>query len=376
MTGFESGYVIAAINTNVEEFKTSPFLQGVNYEKIEIIHKPAENDMGIECITLIHLKCNKPETVDAAVATLHQCPFVVFAEPNFTAEFHRIPNDPLFDEMYAMQRVNAPDAWHCVIGSPHVLVGVLDSGVDANHPDLRQNLRLTDNPEFRDFRDLTGHGTHVAGTVGATGNNHLGVTGVCWHVGMVVYKVGNDNVDLASAVSAINTANHYNIPILNCSWGSRHDSASLRFAVQQYKGLIVASAGNNGTNNDVTPMYPASYRLPNVISVAATNQNNQIAPFSNFGERNVHIAAPGTDILSTIPNNQYGHKSGTSMAAPHVAGAAALLKVFRPSISTEQMRTLILSTATRTPETNHRVSTGILNIGAMINAARHLDFTQ
>ena len=397
MAGFKYGHVIAAINTTVEHFKDNSCALGkVEHKKIEIIHTPDENDMGIMHMTLIHLECEKPETVDSTVATLHGCPFVVFVEPNFTGEFHEvpndpileeihevpndpflgefhaIPNDPLFGELYGMQMINAPNAWRRVIGNPNTLVGILDSGIDDRHPDLRQNLRLPNNPRFSDFRDNTGHGTHVAGTIGAIGNNRLGVVGVCWQVGLVIFKIGNEGINLASAISAIQYATTHNIPILNCSWGGRQHSDSLRFALQQYNGLVIVSAGNNGTNNDNVPMYPASYRLPNIISVAATDKSNQIARFSNFGQRNVHIAAPGADILSTDIGNQYRQKSGTSMAAPHVAGAAALLKVFRPNITTVQIRNIILSTATRTPATNGRVSTGILNVGAMINEAMRL----
>lgn len=373
MAEFENGRVIAAINSSVEHFKeNSEALAKVGFDRIDIIHTPGENDMDIEHMALIHLPCNCPATVNEAVATLHTCPLVVFAEPNFVKGFHILPNDPLLGELYGMEVINAPQAWDYVIGCPHVLVGVLDSGIDETHPDLVENLRLPNNPRFSDVRDLTGHGTHVAGTIGAVGNNNIGVVGVCWHVGLAIFKIGNDNLDLASAIAAIQYATTHNIPILNCSWGGRQQSDALRFALQQYDGLVIASAGNNGTNNDEIPMYPASYRLPNIISVASTDINNQISRFSNFGQRNVHIAAPGSDILSTEIGGQYTQKNGTSMAAPHVAGAAALLKVFRPNLTTAEMRSIILSTATRTPGTEGRVSTGILNVAAMIEEARRL----
>jgi len=373
MDNFINGRVVAAVNTSIEQFKTSPFLGKVDYEKIEVIHTPGDNDMDIEHMVLIHLRCNRPKSVNASVARLHACPFIVFVEPNFIGDFHRVPNDPLLGELYGMNTINASAAWHCVTGHPHALVGVLDSGVDDTHLDLIENLRIPSDPKFNDIKDFTGHGTHVAGTIGAVGNNRIGITGVCWHAGMIVFKVGDRNIDLASAITAIHYATINDIPILNCSWGGRQHSEALRFAIQQYKGLVIASAGNTGTNNDTIPMYPASYRLPNIISVAATDQNNRLTRFSNYGERNVHIAAPGADILSTAINNKYEYKSGTSMATPHVTGAAVLLKVFKPNLTTTQMRSIILSTATRTPETDSKVSTGILNVGAMIDMARNLD---
>ena len=364
---FEGGEVIVALNSTVEQFENSSIFAGIDPESVEVIY--VNNDAQVPAMVLLHLRDSDPQAVNDAIAALHQCDYCILAEPNYIAEFHLTPNDPLFRSLYGMQVINAPEGWNMVTGNPNTLVGVLDSGVDATHPDLRQNLRIPADPRFSDFNDFTGHGTHVAGTIGAIGNNGIGVVGTCWRVGMFIFKVGNNNISMASAITAINYARLNNIPIINCSWGSRQYSATLLIALQQYRGLIIASAGNDGTNNDTFPMYPASHRLPNMIAVAATGPGNTIAPFSNFGVRSVQIAAPGEDVLSTDIGNRYTRLSGTSMAAPHVAGAAALLMSLRPNLTTTQVRNLILSTATRLPSTAGRVSTGILNIAEMVRAA-------
>jgi len=328
------------------------------------IYKPKPN---VENITdIIEIDGN----TEADIEKLYENPNVIYAEPNYEYEFHRTPNDPLFPNLWGMQRVNAPTAWNFTTGNPNVIVGVLDSGADGNHPDLRANLRIPNSALFRDFRDLTGHGTHVAGTIGAIGNNRIGVVGTNWRVGLGIFKLGNATLSLSNAIEAINFAARTNLPILNNSWGGRANSAILRFAIENYGGLFIASAGNNGTNNDNFPMFPASYNLPNIISVAATNQNNNLANFSNFGIRSVHIAAPGQAILSTDINNRYTNQSGTSMSAPHVSGCAALLLSINPRLSTAQLRNIILSSATRLPSLNGRVENArFLNIA---NAIRNL----
>ena len=153
-----------------------------------------------------------------------------------------------------------------------------------------------------DSMDLDGHGSHVAGTIGAVGNNRIGITGVCWQVRVAALKFG---LDVASAIAAIDFANYYKISILNASWGGRAYSQALKDAIDQYDGLFVASAGNDGTNNDVDPMYPASYDCKNIISVAAVDPYDTLARFSNYGLKTVDIAAPGTNILSLDLAGEY-----------------------------------------------------------------------
>ncbi|MCL2810485.1 MAG: S8 family serine peptidase [Clostridia bacterium] len=371
---FESGKVIVALNKSIDYIGRSidTIFCGIDYEEIETIFHPEEkrkeDDVGD--VILIHLRRKDKLAVIDAIENLLTNPDVVYAEPDYLYDFHRIPDDPLFRNLWGIERIQAPSAWDRATGSRDVLVGVLDTGVDGDHPDLRANLLVPRKGRFADYRDLSGHGTHVAGTIGAIGNNHVGVVGVCWDIGLVILNIGNTTIDLASAMQAINFAARKNIPILNNSWGGRQNSSALRYAIQQYGGLFIASAGNNGTNNDSFPMYPASYNLDNIISVAALNPNNALAPFSNFGAESVHIAAPGTGILSTDLCGGYSNMNGTSMAAPHVAGAAALLRAFKPHLTIHDMRNIVLSSVTRVPDLNGRVTTGgMLNVSAMLEQA-------
>jgi subtilisin family serine protease len=363
---FVRGKVLVALN--VEWEKSKYILEEIDYEQVDIIYHPDQkNKEGIKDIVLIHLKRKTLKSVIYAIKQFENNPYVIFAEPDYIAEYFITPNDPLFNRLWGMQRIRANNAWNFARGNRNVLVGIIDSGVDT-HPDLRGNL-LIPRGQFSNFQDRTGHGTHIAGTIGAIGNNRQGVVGVCWNVGLVIFRVGNNSFDIASSISAINFCNQNNIPIINASWGMRIASAALRFAISQYRGLFIAAAGNNGTNNDRVPMFPASFNLPNLIAVAGTNQNNNLAPFSNFGQ-SVHIAAPAQSILSTDLQGKYTNMSGTSMAAPHVAGAAALLLSFRPQLTIRQVRDIILTTARRLPNLQGRVVTGLLDVGAMIQRVR------
>jgi len=360
------GKVIVALR---EEFSERiSHLLGVEYQSIETIYHPDPNNEGIAQIILVHLQNQNPAAVPAAIDRLQASPYVVYAEPDYYEYAHVIPNDPMYRQLWGMAAIQAPRAWDIATGSPNVIVGVLDSGIESNHPDLRANF-VSGTGTFNG-RDQDGHGTHVAGTIGAVGDNRVGVTGVCWRVGLANFRLGSSVFDLATAVAAIDFSRRHRIPILNNSWGGRGDSRALRLAIEQYEGLFVVSAGNNGTNNDTIPMFPASYNSANIISVAASNQSNNLAPFSNFGARSVHIAAPGVGILSTDINGRYSSMNGTSMAAPHVAGAAALIKAHNPSLSTANLKQIILQSVTRVANLNSRVqSGGVLNVAAALAAA-------
>ena len=280
-----------------------------------------------------------------------------------------------------MPNINAPVAWNYTTGNYQVVVGVLDSGIDARYSDLKDNLWFNgsffNGWNFVDNNnnpiDVTGHGTHVAGTIGAVGNNSIGITGVCWNVQLASFKIGDNRIDLAAAINAIYFANMMNIPILNNSWGGRTYSPILKYAIEQYDGLFIASAGNSNSNNDFLPSFPASYNSNNIISVAASTPENTLSPFSNYGVNSVDIAAPGTDILSTDLADSYSYKSGTSMSAPHVAGAAALLKAYMPFLTTFELKQIILlSSSHYSCRTDKLVTGGILNIDSMFRLANYL----
>jgi len=380
---FEAGRVVAALNRKctypqIPTCHSDPFFDGINAEKIEVIfhsnNLTDERDIG--AIILIYLQCKEEQEVIRVIEVLLKNPYVIFAEPDYFIGTHIIPNDPYFRYLWGMENINSPSAWDYTTGSRSVVVGVADSGIDYNHPDITGNMwvALDQNGNPADScgnsLDETGHGTHVAGTIGAVGNNFIGVTGVCWNIRLASLKIGNAFFNLAAAIRAIDYANENNIPILNNSWGERFDSSLLRFAIDHYNGLFIASAGNDGTNNDIFPVYPACYDSRNIIAVAATEPNGKLASFSNYGTASTDIAAPGLYILSTDINGGYSYMSGTSMAAPHVAGAAALLKALRPDFTALDMKNIILSSVNRQPDLFNKVlSGGALNIYRMVEMA-------
>lgn len=378
---FEEGKVIIALNKNFNA-NVNEIFNEIDIEKIEVIFNTSKTnfDTNIGDIVLVYLKKKEKKEVITAIQKLLSNPYVVFAEPDYYYDLDVIPNDPDFGYLWGLQKVQAPFAWNNTTGNYHVVVGVLDSGIDDNHPDLRGNLWISSNGQFfngwnfiknnNQPTDETGHGTHVAGTIGAIGNNFIGVTGVCWNVQLASFKIGNNRIDLAAAIHAINFSNRNHIPILNNSWGGRTYSPILKYAIEQYNGLFVASAGNSNSNNDLYPSYPASYDCDNIISVAASTPENTLSSFSNYGVKSVDIAAPGVNILSTTLNGEYSNKNGTSMAAPHVSGAAALLKSYMPFLTTWEMKQIILLSNTKSVYLTNRILTeGVLNINSMFNMA-------
>lgn len=384
---YESGKVIVALNQSftshtVPDYDIRPIVRDLDYEKADIIYQQSRSANGGDSgdILLIYLRDKSKAAVIDAIEKLSATPNVLYAEPDYVEDLFVVPNDPLYHQLWGTQKVQAPMAWNYSTGSTHVAVGVIDTGIDHEHPDIRRNMWTSPNRRIvngwnfandNDFSmDTDGHGTHVAGTIGAVGDNHIGITGICWHVKVVAMKFG---LDIASAIASINFANQFRIPILNASWGGRAYSRSLKYAIDHYDGLFVAAAGNDGTNNDRDPVFPASYDSDNIISVAASRPDDSLAAFSNFGVRSVHLAAPGTNILSLGLYSDYSPLNGTSMAAPHVAGAAALLKAYMPGISTRSIKNIILGSAVRRPVLANRVATGgMLNVNAMFTMANNL----
>ncbi|MBC7899044.1 MAG: S8 family serine peptidase [Saprospiraceae bacterium] len=312
-----------------------------------------------------------------------------------------LPNDPQFADQWALNNlgrdggkeradIDAIKAWLKSKGSQEVVVAVLDSGVDYNHPDLVANMwtRPDNIPQYTDdelgsFNDIqgfdadvnagdpmddNGHGTHCAGIIGAEGNNNEGIAGINWNVQIMPLKfMGRGGFGTtANAIEAINYAidrkqKGVNVRVISASWGSTSKSRALEDAIRaagEQGILFVAAAGNASTNNDSRPHYPSNYNLPNVISVAATDKTDALASFSNFGIKTVHIAAPGRDILSTWLGGDYREASGTSMATPYVAGVAALILASEPDLTVEQLRERLLKSVDKIDSLAGKVENG------------------
>ncbi|CAH2575086.1 Thermitase [Planktothrix rubescens] len=294
------------------------------------------------------------------------------------------PNDPSYSQLWGLNNtgqdggtpdadIDAPEAWDIQKGDPNLVIGVIDTGVDYDHPDLSANIwtnpgeiagdgidndsnGYTDDVRGWDFAyndnnpmDVDGHGTHVAGTIAGKGNNGVGVTGVAWNAKIMPLKYLDDNGDgfTSNAILAINYATAKGVKLTNNSWGGGGRSQALYDAINtagQQGALFIASAGNESNNNDANPAYPASYDLANIISVASTTRTDGLSSFSNYGATTVDLGAPGSSIYSTLPNSSYGTKSGTSMASPQVTGAAALLWSQNPTWTAQQVKNKLMQT--------------------------------
>ena len=281
-------------------------------------------------------------------------PGVEFAQPDYRVRLTATPNDPSMGSLWGLDAIGAPAAWNTGTGTGRTIVAVIDSGVAYNHPDLKANMwrnpgEIAGNGIDDDHDgyvddvvgynfvvnngnpiDDNGHGTHVAGTIGAVGDNGVGIAGVNWHARIMALKFLDSSGSgyTSDAVRALNFAVAHGAKVVNASFGGGgfDQAMSTALANARAKGaIVVAAAGNDGTDNDANPVYPANYTGDNLVSVAATDRNDRLASFSNYGRTTVDIAAPGVGIYSTLPNGKYGSYSGTSMATPHVAGALALV---------------------------------------------------
>ena len=344
---------------------------------------------------LERVKLSPGRTVDEAIAALRRNPNVLYAEPDFVVRKIATPNDPSYGSLWGMSNIKAPAAWDTTTGPAGLVVAVLDTGIDRSHPDLAQNIwtnpgetlngldddgnGYVDDLNGWDFAygdnnpsDVDGHGTHTAGTVGARGNNALGVVGVNWQVKLVALKFLDDTGSgySSNAILAMQYANRMGIKVSNNSWGGGGYSQALFDAINASKAnnhLFIAAAGNSNINNDSTPHYPSSYNLDNVISVASITSTDARSSFSNYGATSVDLGAPGSGILSTTPGNTYSSYSGTSMATPHVAGAAAMIAGLRPAWTYGQVRDAILKTTRPLPAlAGLTVTGGTLDLAAAV----------
>ena len=336
-----------------------------------------------------------------------------YAQPNFVFSLQGIPNDPLFNYQWDKHNtgttptgpskpdadIDAPEAWDITTGSPDVVVAVIDSGVDYNHPDLVPNLWHNpgetpgdgiDNDANGYVDDVyginavanngnplddTGHGTHVAGNIAAAGNNGIGVAGVAYGGTKVMALKMINATGGGSTADAIECLNYalamkqrgVNIKLTNNSWGASPTyNQALRDTIAATADagmLFVAAAGNGGADaigddNDVTPLYPASFDLPNVIAVAATDKFDNLGTISNYGATQVDLAAPGIEVAATQRGGGYEFRTGTSHAAPQVSGVAALAWALKPAATYQQVREAIFAGVDRLPNLAGKVATG------------------
>lgn len=312
-------------------------------------------------------------------------------EPNRIYKLTSYPNDPFFSKNWSYKNIGqlsplgdigkAGADIHILplwekgfTGNKNIQVAILDSGIDRNHPDLKYNMWINqkeipnngidddENGYIDDYfgwdfvhnkndpNDELGHGTHCAGIIGARGNDNFGITGINWQSSLMAVRAFDENGygELANIVEAIHYAKIMGAKIINASWGGDPYSEILKGAILDLENngiLFIAAAGNDSMDNDEIPFYPASYKLNNIISVAATDNKDDLANFSHYGKNSVHIAAPGVAIFSTVLQNDYDAYSGTSMAAPHIAGAAALLWSIFPNENYQQIKKRILDGA-------------------------------
>lgn len=360
-------------------------------EKANLDHNATDRDPGQRLVAV------QAEVKPSFIELLAADERIAYAEPNYLIHVDKAPNDPDYSKLWGLNNtgqtggtnnadINAPEAWEVNTGSADVIVGVIDTGIDPKHEDLAKNMWVNpgecpggtcnangkdddNNGYVDDFNGINtiddsnnimddyGHGTHVAGTIGAVGDNSLGVVGVNWKVKLIACKFlgASGSGTVAGAVKCFNyfrdlkTKYKQNVVLTNNSWGASVFSQALYDSMAgPDQPLHVCAAGNSNTDR---PHYPSGFDLEHVISVAATDHNDNYASFSNYGTPHVDLAAPGVDIYSTVPTGDcpicdpsgYTAISGTSMATPHVAGVAALLWAQYPKLTREQIKGRLLS---------------------------------
>ncbi|MHC4575512.1 MAG: S8 family serine peptidase, partial [Planctomycetota bacterium] len=356
------------------------------------------------------VKLPEGQAVQEALKRFNAKGEILYAEPNYEVKaLQTIPNDTRFGELWGLHNtgqqggtvdadIDAPEAWDITTGSPEIVVAVIDSGVDYTHEDLAANMWLneaelngtpgfddddngyvddiygydfynSDGDPMDDYAD-TYHGTHCAGTIGAEGNNNKGVAGVCWTVRIMALKFlsASGVGSTGDAIRAIEYSVLMGANLSNNSWGRDPYDQGVKDAINAAGAagmLFVAAAGNDGSNNDTTPHYPSSYDCESIISVMSTDRYDNVSGFSNWGAVSVDLAAPGSSILSCKKPDGYQYLNGTSQAAPHVAGACALMWARSPDLGHLELKDVLLDTVDK-PDPNPLaglcVSNGRLNL--------------
>jgi len=383
----------------------------------------AEQVASLKAMPIALLKINADNDISVAAVALSDSAQIQYVEPHYRYQLfdnpsRLMPDDTSFGELWGLHNIgqdfgtadkdiDAPEAWNITQGSTNVIIAICDTGIELDHDDLVDNLWVnpgesgfdtngidkafnnidddgngyTDDVHGVNFawevfgysnsvpNDDHGHGTHVAGTVGAVGNNSNGVVGVNWNCQLMALKIGGSyGVSAFAAAEAIEYAIEAGARVSNHSWGGPVASAAMTDAIQYAltnNHLVVCAAGNSGADNNVTPSFPCNDPSENVISVAATDRDGRLASFSNYGADSVDIAAPGVDIFSTVPSNYIGHTesrygvmSGTSMACPQVVGVVGLLLAYAPDASWDMIKTALMRGVVKDASLEGKMTTG------------------
>jgi subtilisin family serine protease len=328
-----------------------------------------------------HVSIPEGWTVQEALTAYRVQDDVEYVEPNYHRYATATPNDPSFWRLWGLDKIECPEAWDTQQGDPNVVVAVVDSGADLDHEDLLNNIWqnrgedwsgttpgyngidddnngkiddyygwdfVNDDNDPDDDNANSYHGTHVSGTIGAEGNNGIGVSGLNWQASLMVLKILDENGDgfVANEIKAVEYAIDNGAHIINASFsgeGYSHNERNVLWDAGNAGILVVAAAGNDSRDHDLMPVYPSGYDLSNIISVGATDHDDVLASFSNYGAASVDIAAPGVSIYSTEAGDSYQYLSGTSMATPHVSGLAALIRAVNPGFTYGEVTDRILN---------------------------------
>jgi thermitase len=407
-------FLLLSIGVSAKEAKVVPgeFIVKFKNNKgtMSVMSKQLSSQMGMQVKTAIPnlgVTVFKTNNDKVTLATLKANPNIEIVEPNYIYSINYKlgvkTNDPALSKLWGMINTGQPDsqgqvgtpgmdinatkAWKIQTGSPDVVVAVIDTGVNYKLKDLAANMWVNaaekngkkgvddDKNGYvddihgwnfvknsADPMDDQGHGTHCSGTIGAIGNDKYGIVGVAWKTKIMALKFLDESGsgNLEHALLAIDYAVKNGAKVLSNSWGGGGFSETLKEAIERSHAagtIFVAAAGNEANNNDAKESYPASYDIPNVISVAAIDNKGKLASFSNYGKTKVHLAAPGVNIYSTIVKG-YDSWSGTSMATPHVSGAAVLMASQYPTMTGVQIKEALLNSAKPNRALRNKVSTG------------------
>jgi thermitase len=351
------------------------------------------------------------ETESYAISALKSNAMVEIAEPNYVYRIVKTPNDPMLLNLWGLKNtgqldsekqtgiagmdIDAEKAWDLETGNKNAIIAVIDTGIDYTHSDLKDNMwtnsaeangkpgvdddgnGIIDDIYGANFVDDAkptgqpmddhGHGSHCTGTIAGRGNDGAGIVGVNWNARVMALKFlsAEGSGTLAGALKAIDYATQKGAKVMSNSWGGGGFSQTLLDSIERANAagaVFIAAAGNDSSNNDTYPSYPASYDVDNVVSVAAIDNRGKIASFSNFGKKTVHVAAPGVNVFSSITGGKYDSWSGTSMATPHVSGVAALLVAREPALSPIEIRNRIMQTVKPVSGLKSKVaSAGMIN---------------